>query len=213
MDHFLDTILNFITPQSDAFLYFFLFLSAIIENLVPPIPGDTITAFGAFLVGTGRLHYALVYISTTLGSVIGFMILYYIARFLDKEIIFRKNIKFFKKEAILAAEQKFQKFGYFIVLTNRFFPGIRSVISLTSGILKLNSYIVWLFSFLSASIWNLIWIQAGYSLGNNWETVKQRLKIIFSQYTKISIIVFVILAGIFFIYKIYRLKKNKNSPN
>jgi len=69
MTDFINDIIQFLLPHNDIYLYIFLFLSAVVENLFPPIPGDTITAFGAFLVGTGRLDFLLVYTSTTLGSV------------------------------------------------------------------------------------------------------------------------------------------------
>jgi membrane protein DedA with SNARE-associated domain len=64
----------------DLLVYFLLALSAYVENLVPPIPGDTITAFGAFLVGTGRLDFFGVFLSTTLGSLLGFLTLFWLVR-------------------------------------------------------------------------------------------------------------------------------------
>ena len=108
MEEFLNRIIEFLLPQNDIFLYIFLFVSAIIENLFPPIPGDTITAFGAFLVGTGRLNYFLVYISTTIGSVIGFMALFFVGRFFEREFFMQKDFKFFSADSIINAEKWFR---------------------------------------------------------------------------------------------------------
>ena len=69
MEQFINDIISFLLPKNDLFLYVFLFFSAIIENLFPPIPGDTITVFGAFLVGTGRLSYFFVYLATTAADI------------------------------------------------------------------------------------------------------------------------------------------------
>jgi membrane protein DedA with SNARE-associated domain len=44
----IEKFLNELRSLPDLLIYFLLGLSAFVENLVPPIPGDTITAFGAF---------------------------------------------------------------------------------------------------------------------------------------------------------------------
>ena len=46
-------------------IYLFLFAIAFIEYVFPPIPGDTVMVFGAYLVGTGKLDLLIVYIITT----------------------------------------------------------------------------------------------------------------------------------------------------
>jgi membrane protein DedA with SNARE-associated domain len=56
--------------------YIILMISAFVENVFPPIPGDTVTVIGAYLVSTGRLGFWGVYVSTTVGSVIGFFTMY-----------------------------------------------------------------------------------------------------------------------------------------
>lgn len=207
MEELLDQTLSYLLPQSNAFLYIFLFLSAVVENLFPPIPGDTITAFGAFLVGTGRLDYILVYTSTTTGSIVGFLMLFYLGRFLGKEFFIEKNYKYFTKKQIINSEKWFQKYGYFIVLLNRFLPGIRSVISISSGVLKLSPLKVILLSSVSASIWNFIWIQAGFMLGNNWNEVKKGIGKVLSSYNKIAILIMIIIFSIFIIRHLKYIKK------
>ncbi len=182
MEDLLNDIIGALLPQSDILLYAFLFLSAIFENLFPPVPGDTITAFGAFLVGSGRLDYLLVYLSTTSGSIVGFMCLYYIGRLVEREFFISKNYRFFSAESIISAERWFGKYGYFVVLANRFLPGIRSVISIVSGISELGALRVFLLATVSALVWNLIWIHAGYTLGSNWDVVREEAAALMQGY-------------------------------
>jgi len=208
MEQLLNDLINFLMPQSSIFLYLFLFLSAIVENLFPPIPGDTITAFGAFLVGTGRLNYWLVYLSTTVGSVFGFMALFYLGRFLEKEFFMKKNYSFFSADSIMAAEKWFSKYGLLVVLFNRFLPGVRSVISIVSGISKLNPLKVFLLSLVSAGIWNLIWIQIGFMLGNNWDVVKHKMSQLIYQYNLYLGITLAILIVLFLLYKYIKKKRS-----
>ncbi len=209
MENFLQQILNALTAMHDVWLYLFLFVSAVIENLFPPIPGDTITVFGAFLVGTGRLNFLLVFIVTTVGSSAGFLLLFMFGSFLEREFFLEKDYRFFSAKSIIAAEEWFRKFGYYVVAANRFLPGIRSVISIASGISGLSPLKVFIYCNLSAALWNIIWIYTGYTLGNNWDHVKEKFIIIAGNYNKAAAIILIIAACFFIIKKIrYRKKKS-----
>jgi len=189
------------------YLYLFLFASAIIENLFPPIPGDTITAFGAFLAGIGKLDFLMVIIITTIGSTIGFMLLFYAGVLFEKGFFSKTKIKFFAGENIKKAEVWFNKYGYFVVAMNRFLPGIRSVISITAGISRLNPLKVFILSILSAACWNFLWIYAGYSLGNNWEKVYAALSVLVARYN--IAVVTILVVGVI-VYVLYKVIKKRN---
>jgi membrane protein DedA with SNARE-associated domain len=191
----LDSFLNFLNSLPDYMIYLLLGLSAFVENIFPPIPGDTITAFGAFLVGTQRLNFLGVYLSTTLGSLFGFMFLFWIGTLLGRRFFLENDYRFFKAQDIIKAEEWFRRFGYLIILLNRFFPGIRSVISIAGGISKLRAVSVAFLALVSCAVWNLIWIAFGYMLGSKWETVKDRMDYIMARY---NLAVFIIIGLIVF---------------
>jgi len=190
-------------------LYLFLFLSAIVENLFPPIPGDTITALGAFLVGRGKLDFTAVYLLTTAGSVIGFMALYYLGRLLGREFFTGRGYRFFSAESIAEGERWFGRYGHYVILANRFLPGVRSVISIVSGISMLPPVKVLIFSLVSAGVWNFIWIQAGYTLGNNWHTVRERAGELFARY---NIAATILMAAVLLAWLAWRAFRKKRGP-
>ena len=132
-----DRFFEYLQSLPGILIYLFLGLSAFVENIFPPIPGDTITAFGALLVGIGGLSFFGVYFSTTLGSLLGFLFLFQLGAFLGRRFFIKKNIRFFSQKDILRAEKWFGKYGYLIIALNRFFPGIRSAIAVVGGILHL----------------------------------------------------------------------------
>jgi len=205
MDELLSCIIEFILPMGNYFIYLFLFISAFIENIFPPAPGDTITAFGAFLVGTGRLNFLSVYAVTTLGSSAGFMVLYFLGRYLERSFFEKKNYSFFPGDKIADAEKWFHKYGYLVILFNRFMPGLRSVISIVSGMSGLRAFPVFLLSFLSALIWNFIWIYAGFTIGNNWDIVKKGVVELLKCYNLAAgVVIFSVI--LFFLIKYF--KKN-----
>jgi membrane protein DedA with SNARE-associated domain len=199
---YMDLFIEHVNGLPDYLIYFFLGLSAFLENLIPPMPGDMVTAFGAFMVGTGRLGFSGVYTTTTLGSLLGFMSLFWIGERLGRRFFIVRDYRFFKKEDIRKAEQWFRKYGYLIVSLNRFLPGIRSVISITSGISGLRTPLVALLALISCALWNLVWIALGYSLGNNWKVVESEISSIFARYNLIIFSIFILLLLIFIIRKI-----------
>jgi membrane protein DedA with SNARE-associated domain len=207
MTEYFTTVMDSLSTIDSAWAYLFLFVSSIIENVFPPIPGDTITALGAFLVATGKLNYLLVLISTTSGSTVGFVALFAIARRLGRDYFLRKKIRYFTPDAILRAEKRFSKSGYYVVLANRFLPGVRSVISITAGIINLSFYRVLVLSFVSAALWNLLWMQAGYTLGGNWEAIKAKLALFAVRYNMITGIIILILLTAALMRHIYRSRK------
>lgn len=179
---YLDRFLAFLDSLPDLLIYLLLGLSAFIENVFPPAPGDTITAFGAFLVGTHRLNFPTMFIATTLGSFTGFMFLFWVGSFLGRHYFIERDFWYFKAEDIIKAENWFRKYGYFLVLINRFLPGIRSVISVSAGISGLRVFKVSLLALFSSCVWNLVWIGMGYFLGSNWEAAREKIVKITSTY-------------------------------
>ncbi|MBW1901513.1 MAG: DedA family protein [Deltaproteobacteria bacterium] len=203
---YMDRFLSYLDSLPDFLIYWLLGLSAFLENVFPPAPGDTITAFGAFLVGTNRLQFPAMFISTTLGSLAGFMFLFWIGNLLGRRFFIERDFWYLKAEDIIRAEEWFRKYGYLLILLNRFFPGIRSVISIAGGISKLRVLKVTVFALISCSVWNLIWICMGYTLGTNWETAKEKMEGIMIGYN----IVFLGLLGVLIVLYILRRVRNRS---
>jgi membrane protein DedA with SNARE-associated domain len=193
---YLEGLLSWLTTVPDWLVYLFLAASAFVENVFPPIPGDTITAFGAFLVGTGRLDFMGVYLATTIGSVAGFLFLFWLGLLLGRRFFVERDYWFFKAKDILRADEWFRRYGYWLVLMNRFLPGIRSVISIAGGISRLRIATVALLATASSAAWNLIWIFAGYVLGTNWEVVKESLAWLMFRYNMAVLAIGVLLVSV-----------------
>jgi membrane protein DedA with SNARE-associated domain len=197
---YIEKFLNELRTLPDFLIYFFLGLSAFVENLVPPIPGDTITAFGAFLVGVGKLSFVGVYISTTVGSFFGFLCLFWIGGFLGRRFFIERDFRFLRAKDIIKAEEWFGRYGYFLILFNRFMPGIRSAVALAAGISRFRTFPVMLFSLLSCAAWNLIWIFMGHTLGTHWETVESKMGDFLVRYN-VTMILVIALVVLFFLFK------------
>ncbi len=200
----LDTLFNFI-EQAPAWLVFLtVFLASYIENIFPPIPGDTILIFGAYLVGRGDLSFSMAMVTTLLGSVLGFMTLYVVGFKYGRGFMYSKQQTWFSANSLERVEKLFDKWGYGVVLINRFLAGLRSVVGLFSGLGRLNIWKVVLFSTISSVMWNgtLIWL--GSSIGENWEQIGIYLK----RYNLAVTIIIVSVIAVFLIHRYVIVKDN-----
>ena len=155
--------------------YLILGLSAFFENVAPPIPGDTVTVFGGYLVGRGQLGLATTIAATTIGSFAGFMAMYAAGRFLGHELL-KHGSRVFSPEAMDKVHGWFERYGMGVVLANRFLSGARSVISLCAGIARLNWLTVAVCCLVSCLVWNGLLIWAGSKVGENWAIIITVLK-------------------------------------
>lgn len=178
---YIDIITEAVSSLPPVIIYFFLGISAFTENICPPIPGDIIIAFGAFLAGQERVNFLTAYLCATSGSLAGFMFVFWLGLHLGKRFFLERR-SFFRRENILKAEEWLRKHGYLIILVNRYIPGIRSVISITSGILRLSSLKVIIMALVGCATWNLIIMYIGLNIGSNWEEIKSNLSHLLGQY-------------------------------
>jgi len=192
----LDKIIQFVSSFPPFLIYSFLFIASFMENICPPIPGDTIIAFGAFLAGQKRVSFLNSYLSTIFGSWFGFMVVFGIGWKLEA---IKRKLPFFKPEDILKAESWLKRYGYLIILLNRYIPAVRAVISLTAGILRFSPIKVMLTSLIGCASWNLAVMYLGLKIGSNWEEIKIRLSHLLFQYNLAAsvVIISIILVLIF----------------
>jgi membrane protein DedA with SNARE-associated domain len=200
--------LSLIDSLPNILAYLLLGLSAFVENLFPPIPGDTITAFGAFLVGTGKLSFAGVYASTTIGSFLGFLTLFLIGSFLGRHFFIERDYRFLRARDIIKAEEWFGRYGYFLIAFNRFLPGIRSAISVAGGVSHLKIIWVALLSLVSCGAWNLIWIILGFSLGSRWDIVESKMSDMMKKYNIAMLIILAVLLASFLLWRRHRKRRS-----
>ncbi len=193
----MEEILHSLEQASPSWAYFFLCLSAFIENICPPIPGDTVTVIGAYLVGRGSLNFWGVYISTTLGSVMGFMGIYGLAYRMKWKIIEKYQPRWVTRKRIDQVESYFRRYGYGVILLNRFLSGVRSVISLVAGLSKMQPLAVLALSLISSAIWNGLLIYLGSIVGKNWGSIIELLKV----YNRVVLVAIILAIAIWFLYR------------
>ena len=189
----------------DQFGYGGIFLLIALENVFPPIPSEVILTFGGYMTLKTQLTVSGVIISSTIGSITGATILYFLGSLLGvkrlEKIIERHGfILRLKKDDLYRAESWFNKYGIWTILFCRLIPLIRSLISIPAGMAKMKFGLFLLFTTIGTLIWNTILVSLGAKLGTRWEEITTIMD-------KFSNTVYLILLIIFLLVIILFIKK------
>ncbi|MFP4527798.1 MAG: DedA family protein [Candidatus Kapaibacterium sp.] len=149
-------------------LLFAMFIT-MLENIFPPSPSDSILVFCGALVSFGTVHWLPLLITSTIGSVLGFLIMFYLGELFGKRIVESDRFRFINSRTLRQPTAWFQKYGYWLIVANRFLSGTRAVISFFAGLSRLSRSKTLILSAISALLWNTILITAGILLGSQWE--------------------------------------------
>ena len=194
----------------EQFGYFGVFFLIAVENIFPPIPSEVILLFGGFMTTFTKLNVVGVIIASTLGSLLGAIVLYYIGKILNKErlkkIVSGKigKVLRLKVSDIESADHWFDTKGNKTVFFCRFIPVIRSLISIPAGMSEMPMKKFLIYTTLGSLIWNAALTIAGSIVGENWTSILE----IMDNYSHIIVI---LLAIIFVIAIIIFYSKRRKS--
>jgi membrane protein DedA with SNARE-associated domain len=202
----IESILTQFSNLTPFWIYMTVFFFAYIENIFPPSPSDIVLVVGASLIGTGVVSFLPIFLAATAGSLAGFLTAFIIGWQFDKKLIHSGKLKFINIESIDKVETAFRKWGYYLIVANRFLPGTRAVISFFAGMSRLNVNKTTILSLISSAVWNLILIYLGITFGKNIDLIDSYLK-------TYSTIIWVIIAIVilFFAIRYFIIKRKKSS--
>ena len=196
----------------NQFGYIGVLLLIAIENVFPPIPSEVILLFGGFMTTYTELNVIGMILFSTLGSLIGAIVLYYVGKILNKErlkkIVSGKvgKILRLKNEDIEKADHWFDTKGNKTVFFCRFIPIVRSLISIPAGMSEMPMLKFLIYTTFGSLIWNTVLVVIGNRVGENWTSILD----ILDKYSDIVLVLLIIIA-IVCVYLFYskKLKKNK----
>jgi membrane protein DedA with SNARE-associated domain len=146
------------------------------ETVFPPIPSEAVLPLAGYLVYQGELGFLPALATSTAGSLAGAIVLAELARrggrpFAERFVRFARQ----EPEQLDRAEGWFDRHGSWVVLFGRFLPGVRSLVALPAGLLRMSRVRYLLLTLIGSAIWNATLIGAGYILGEEWERVSDAI--------------------------------------
>ena len=191
-----------------------------VESSFIPFPSEIVIPPAAYVAGKedSTLHATdsypinvlLIVLFGTIGALLGAIINYLLAMWLGRPIIYAfadskvGHLCLLSSEKVKKAEDYFNDHGKVSTFVGRLIPGIRQLISIPAGLSKMNFGQFLLYTFLGASIWNVILALLGYIAHGQMDLIHA-----YSHELSIAIMALLAVAVIYFIAKtiIKRYKK------
>jgi len=185
------------------------FVATFIENIVPPSPSDAVILFIGTMVVFNNIGFTELLLICTMGSTIGFITMYYIGMNVGENIIKGQSFSFINEKSMEKPTQWFKKYGYGLIIANRFLAGTRAVISFFAGFTKLDLKKTTILSAISAAIWNAILLYLGIKFADNIDMIKEYIALYGKVVFPAALIIILIIIGKSFLTKNNKAKKNK----
>jgi membrane protein DedA with SNARE-associated domain len=169
----MQSLLDWLITLPSAALYTILFVTAAIENLIPPFPSDVVVAFGSFVVAQGAKGSMLaVFLATWAGNVMGAMIVYALGRRYGAERLERRLAGKHAESVDAKIRRMFEKYGMPAVFVSRFVPGVRAVVPGFAGALRLSVGWTAVMVASASAIWYGLITVVAFRVGSDWEQLK-----------------------------------------
>ncbi|GAA2602786.1 MULTISPECIES: DedA family protein [Streptomyces] len=170
-------------------------LAIALENLFPPLPSEVILPLTGFAAGQGVLTLASALFWTTLGSVVGAVVLYGIGMLFGRERMHAiwAKLPLVKASDLERTEDWFAKHGTKAVFLGRMVPIFRSLISVPAGVERMPLPVFVMLTTLGSLIWNAVLVMAGYWLGDQWEVVETYVSVV----SKVVLVLVVVALAVY----------------
>jgi membrane protein DedA with SNARE-associated domain len=189
-------IADYATKLIDASGYPGIFALMTMESMVLPVPSEAVMPFAGFLVAINRFTMAGVIVASTLGSIAGSLISYWIGRSGGTPFVNRwGKYLLLNRHDLEVTEAFFRKRGSVTILICRFIPVVRHLISIPAGTGKMNIFTFLAYTIIGAGLWNAFLAYCGLYLKQNWEKVMS-----YSHIVDI-VVVLMLLGGIIYFVK------------
>ena len=144
-----------------------------IDNIFPVIPSEVVLPFAGYLASRGQMSFWLTLGAATAGSVGSAYVLYGVGRRLgtDSARSALVRIPLTDGRDVDRAVDWFDRHGNIAVLTGRFVPLVRSLVSLPAGTSGMSPVRFGLLTAIGSGLWNLLWLWGGFLVGRNWREV------------------------------------------
>jgi membrane protein DedA with SNARE-associated domain len=184
----MDDVVAYLREIEGPYAYLALLLSAMIEYVVPPLPGDTFALAGIALAATAGYSPWLVHAALTIGATLGGQLAWAFGRYVRRR---REQSPSFlhgprTERALDEVRRRFEKHGAAYLLANRFVPALRAFFFVAAGLSNMPGWKVALYGGVSAAAWNGLLLLVGWALGSNLD----RLAAFVRQYTWVALAAF-----------------------
>lgn len=163
--------LSFVQDILQHLDYFWVTVLMAVESSFIPFPSEVVVPPAAYRAANGELNIFLVVLFATIGSNIGGLVNYYLAKYLGRPVVYRfaasclGRLCLLSPEKIEDAEGYFKRNGATSTLIGRLIPAVRQLISIPAGLAGMPLGQFLLYTTIGAGAWNVILAALGWFIG------------------------------------------------
>ena len=169
----MNDVLDWLSTLPTVALYVALGFFAMVENFFPPLPADTVVAFGSFLAARGQGSVIGSFLSTWTGNMLGVAVMYYAGHRLGPTVI-RKITRGDDEKARARMQHLYGRYGYAALFLSRFVPGVRAIVPPFAGAMHIPVVPALIGMGLASAIWYGLITWLAFSVGENWSAFEAR---------------------------------------
>ncbi len=168
-----EAIFSFITEYGYVAVFFLM----VLENVFPPIPSEVILPFIGYASAQGDLNLVVALAVATAGSLLGTSLWFLIGWLVPTsslENFFRRFGVFVAIELkdFQMAVRTFTRFERMAVFFGRLIPGVRSIISIPAGSIRMPVKLFLVLSLCGTLLWNTMLLLLGYFVLDDFAVVE-----------------------------------------
>jgi membrane protein DedA with SNARE-associated domain len=192
------------TTLVEHFPYIGIFILLILGEIGLPFPEDATLILSGFLIAQKVTKPLPTVIVVYCGLLLTDFSLYWVGKKYGRKVIeHRRFRRILSAERLLTLEEKFKKWGIYVVFVGRHFLGIRAQIFLAAGVMRMSTLRFIMADATSAILTMTLMVGIGFLGGNSIEILQKDVK----RIEHIGILILAILFTGWMIYKYFRNRK------
>lgn len=138
-----------------------------LESASLPVPSEVVLPLAGYFVSTNALNFWAVVGVSTVASLVGALVDYYLAKWLGRPFVVGiLNLVRLHRSSLDRAESWFGKSAQWTVFAARFIPGLRTIISLPAGLFEMDVKRFIIMTVSGCLAWSVILVYAGVIAGS-----------------------------------------------
>jgi membrane protein DedA with SNARE-associated domain len=155
--------------------YATIMVAAGVENVVPPVPADTIVAFGAFVAARAQDGPWGVWVATMIGNLATAMGTYAAGRRYGAGPLMRRLGRNRAGAAEGRLRELFRRYGLGALFLSRFLPGVRALVPPFAGAMRIPAATVLAAMGTASGLWYGFITWVCYRVGADWDSLTARV--------------------------------------
>jgi membrane-associated protein len=166
----INTIFDWLKEYSASpWFYLIILIVAFFDSFFPVVPSETMVIIGGVSAGLGQLEWPLVALLAALGAFLGDNFAYYIGVFFSERLQRRYNKSNKGRQRLRWAQHQIENRGGNLLVTARFIPGGRTIVTLSCGITGQSRRWFMKWSAIAGVIWGLYATLLGFIGGKSFQ--------------------------------------------